>query len=361
MIRFSCTCGGELQAPDALAGREGQCPACNKVQIIPSGLATAASRELLPLEPPHLEPTMLEQVNKPVDRASATTSLLSASSLAFGIGSLACIFWGGRDALILASLAAIPATILGCMAFRAVVRPTGRMRGRGMAEAGPAAGISSLLVLIGIAGTPVDRVAPRTHSMNNLRQMSLAMIIYCLNNNAFPAAAGGKDLHPGLSWRVAILPYVEEDQLYNRFHLDEPWDSPHNEKLLTQMPKLYKMPGTNDGPGLTRYRVFVGKWAAFEKLDPGGPAPAGRKLGDFHGGIAKTILVAEAAEAVPWTKPDELIYDPDLPLPPLSVRSGGFQVTMGDFSVHSLNPKTSEAELRALIDIDDDKPRQVSK
>ncbi|MEQ8788046.1 MAG: hypothetical protein RIC55_17190 [Pirellulaceae bacterium] len=44
---------------------------------------------------------------------------------------------------------------------------------------------------------------------------------------------------PLLSWRVAMLPGLYCRTLYGEFHLDEPWDSPHNLKLLKHMPTAY--------------------------------------------------------------------------------------------------------------------------
>src|SRR2546421_12689862 len=80
-----------------------------------------------------------------------------------------------------------------------------------------------------------------------------------------PAALRGKEGKPLLSWRVLLLPYLEQDSLYKEFHLDEPWDSEHNKKLLARMPKLFAGP---DEKALaaheTHYQAFVGKGAVFE-------------------------------------------------------------------------------------------------
>ena len=65
---------------------------------------------------------------------------------------------------------------------------------------------------------------------------------------------------------MAILPYIEQQELYNKFKLDEPWDSPHNKALLKEMPPIYRCPiRTKPEPFTTTYRVFVGKGALFEK------------------------------------------------------------------------------------------------
>src|SRR5512147_3147612 len=83
--------------------------------------------------------------------------------------------------------------------------------------------------------------------------------------DSLPVAATRKDGKPLLSWRVMILPYIEEDALFREFHLDEPWDGPHNVKLLDRMPKIYQpFRGKKDNaPNSTPYRVFVGKNTPF--------------------------------------------------------------------------------------------------
>ena len=137
--------------------------------------------------------------------------------------------------------------------------------------------------------------------------IGLAMHNYVSVNNAFPAPAiMGKDGKPALSWRVAILPFLEQQPLYDKFHLDEPWDSPHNKELIKEMPQVFVCPSRSDvAPGTTTYRVFTGPGALFE---------AGQQKGlqIVTDGTSNTILAVEAKEAVPWTKPDsDLPFDPN--------------------------------------------------
>jgi hypothetical protein len=130
-----------------------------------------------------------------------------------------------------------------------------------------------------------------------------------------PAVVYGKNGQPLYSWRVLILPWMEQQELYKQFHLDEPWDSPHNIQLLECMPMSYAPP-----PGKrsripayhTVYHVFVGKGTPFEK---GKEVKVGQE--GFPDGTSNTILIIEAGQPVPWTKPEDLPYDPDGPLPPL--------------------------------------------
>jgi hypothetical protein len=185
--------------------------------------------------------------------------------------------------------------------------------------------------------------------MSNLKQLGVAIFNYSAGCNSLPLAGRPKALHPGLSWRVAILPFIEEELLYSQFRLDEPWDSPHNKQLLVQMPKVFVVPEAGDPPGMTRYRVFVGKGTAFEKLllNVRGPGeePHAQNISD----LAKKVLIIESADPVPWTKPDELVYDPNGPLPRLSTATGGPRAAMGDSSVRTLDPNTPDDELRKLI------------
>jgi hypothetical protein len=285
MIRFNCVCGRELQSPEELAGYSGACPRCGRVRTVP---------------------------HRP-------------ASYDAGAGETA--------------------------------RPGDGVSPGHTSRRGTSFTLAELVVVLGIVGVLVGLLLPglghegcsfpRAQSENNLKQLGLAMHNYAAVNGTFPPAGGGKDTHPGLSWRVSLLPYIEEDEIYGQFHLDEPWDSPHNLRLLPQMPKTFVIPGADDPPGMTRYRVFVGKSAAFEVPEPGA-APRGRRPQDF-GAPQGTILVVEAADAVPWTKPDELVFDPDGPRPRLSTLTGGSRAVMVDTSIRVLGPDTSDEVLRKLI------------
>jgi hypothetical protein len=184
------------------------------------------------------------------------------------------------------------------------------------------------------------------HSANNLRQIGIAMHNYASDHGHLPPAAiTGQDGRPLLSWRVALLPYLEEAELYQQFKLDEPWDSPHNKQLLVRMPKVYAPPGiTTAQPHLTYYQVFTGSGTLFEP---------GRKLSFDHirDGAVNTVLLVEAGEPAPWTKPDDLPYDPKRPLPKLGGLSerGSFNVVMADGSIRFIPGQFDEATFRALI------------
>ncbi len=190
----------------------------------------------------------------------------------------------------------------------------------------------------GAGGDAQERV------MNRLKQMALAMHQYLDTNKTFPPAAiYSKDGKPLLSWRVAILPYIEQQDLYKEFKLDEPWDSPHNKKLLAKMPKMYASIKAGAKAGTTPYRVFAGKGAIFDGKE-------GSRIQDITDGTSNTVLIVEAADAVPWTKPDELPLAAGKPLSKLGGQvKGGFCMATADGAAHFIRTPINEEAMRAVI------------
>lgn len=189
---------------------------------------------------------------------------------------------------------------------------------------------------------PISRVrdaANRTKSANNMKQIGLAFHNYCDVNGSFPTGTMTKDGKPGLSWRVLLLPYIEEEQLFKKFNLDEPWDSPNNIKLLEQMPKIYESPRvTCKKKGFTVYQGFGGEDALF---NPG----VKRTFANIPDGTSNTIMTFENSVAVPWTAPMNVEIDPKKDLPDFGKAYGGrIQVGMCDGSVRLIDLKKVKPE-----------------
>jgi hypothetical protein len=187
---------------------------------------------------------------------------------------------------------------------------------------------------------------------DQLKKIGVALHNYHDAYATFPAAAitdkNGKAL---LSWRVAILPFVGEEKLYKQFKLDQPWNSKHNKALLKKMPKIFAPAGHKTKvPYSTFYRPFVGNGAVFE-------ANRGLRITDIPDGTSNTIMVVEAGEAVPWTKPDELNYDPKKKLPKLGgLCKDGFHALFADGAVYYLKKKIDAAVLHLYITRNDGQP-----
>ena len=176
-----------------------------------------------------------------------------------------------------------------------------------------------------------------------MRRIARAMQQYHDKHGRFPPAAvtdaAGKPLY---SWRVLLLPYLDGEAVYRRFHLNRAWDHPSNRPLLDQMPAVFAAPGARPGGNTTPYQVLTGAGGLFD-------TPDGRSLGDITDGAARTILFVEAPDAVAWTQPADVEFDHDRP-PRLGVGPSGFHAAMADGSVHYIpHPAATPGLLRGLF------------
>jgi hypothetical protein len=187
----------------------------------------------------------------------------------------------------------------------------------------------------------------RMQSLNNMKQIGLACLNYENAYGCMPQDIVDKNGKPLLSWRVAILPFLEQQALFNKFKLDEPWNSEHNKPWSDMAIKTYMSPDAVaiTPPGMTHYKGFAGPGTVFE---PGKKI----RLVDIADGTSNTILIVEAGEPIPWAKPGDIPYDPKKPLPKLALPGVPDIVNFGmcDDSVRTANMKTlTEKTLRNLI------------
>jgi hypothetical protein len=243
------------------------------------------------------------------------TSGLAVASLVLGILSCGLMIFTG-----------IPAIVCGIMGLNRIARserdPAGpRLTGQGMAITGLIlSSLTTLLLpllvaLLLPAIQAARQAARRVQCMNQLQEIGTAMLRHEDTTGVLPAAITGADGTPLLSWRVAILPYIEQKSLYEQFHLDEPWDSEHNRSLIPLMPMVYACPSADMEPGRTTYLLLDGPGAAFEPKNLGLNAEGrirGLRRAELDDEAAATIMVvdAPASRAVEWTRPAELSLSP---------------------------------------------------
>ena len=211
---------------------------------------------------------------------------------------------------------------------------------------GSSAPVAVALILPAIQAA--REAARRAQSMNNLKQIALAIHNYESANRKLPSNTTTEDGKPGLSWRVKILPYMGQQHLYDQFRMDEPWDSEHNRKLIEQMPTTYHSPGSTGPMDRTNYLGVGGEDGMF--------STDGKEVSFAHvrDGLSQTAMVVEVDDraAVTWTKPDD--FDPADGMKPNHDLGGiwsskVFLTAYGDGSVHAIHRDAAIDVLKAIF------------
>jgi hypothetical protein len=266
---------------------------------------------------------------------------------------------------------AIPAVICGMIALSRIKSSQGRQGGKGLAIAGMAVGGASSLCTLPImvalllpAVQAAREAARRVSSSNNLKMIGLAVHNYHAIYKSMPPSGVEYSPNPAvphreqLSWRVRLLPYLDQQPLYDEFNFNEPWDSPHNQQLISSMPAIFRSPNyPNTTDGKTVYLGIVyprdgfatppspematyATGTIFDSLGPGGrrvqPGFPRIRFSSVIDGTSNTIMIVEAnvEEAVTWTAPEDLVLDLNDPLRGLGdMRPHGFLVGVADGSV----------------------------
>ncbi|HYW81109.1 MAG TPA: DUF1559 domain-containing protein [Thermoguttaceae bacterium] len=223
-------------------------------------------------------------------------------------------------------------------------------------------GAVALLVCGGMAAfwtitpTMVNRApVQRSICQNNLKQIAMAMHMYHQEHGTFPPAyVADEDGTPMYSWRVLLLPYLEQNALYRQFDLTQPWDSPSNMMLTNTVLSIYNCPSSLQQNGLqTNYVMIVGS----ETLSEGTNTTDMARISD---GSSRTIMIVEvAASGIHWAEPRDLTADEitfainDGTSPGIgSNHQGGANVALCDGSVHFLSNGTSPSQVEAMSTID---------
>ena len=192
--------------------------------------------------------------------------------------------------------------------------------------------------------------ARRSQCKNNLKQIGLALHNYHEQYGTFPPAFlpdnNGKPMH---SWRVLILPYIDQLALYNQYDFSEPWDGPTNGRLLVQMPAVYACPShaASGTMTTTAYAGVFGEHCVFRGSEP-------VAIKDISDGTVNTLIVGEAVKAnIPWMKPEDI----DIKQYPTiggaagfsSDHAGGAQFLMCDGAVRFISASLVPQTLKALF------------
>ena len=280
-IQFTCNqCGSAVAVPDGAAGQSVACPNCGAAVAAPGPPGQPPQAEGVP--GPHGQAPHTEAVPPGTLQRKKNTGLIIALVV------VACI---------------VP--LFCCSGF----------------------GIALMLPAVQAA----REAARRAQCINNMKQVGLALHNYHDAYRSFPPAyIPDEDGRPMHSWRVLLLPYLEQQFLYDQYRFDEPWDSPHNRALADLMPGVYRCPSSPvAGETITTYAMAVGP-------DAFSPGPDGRAAEDFPDGLSQTIAVVEMAHAeIHWMEPRD--WDTTGPEQPGSYHPGVYNVLYGDGRVQSVD------------------------
>jgi len=232
--------------------------------------------------------------------------------------------------------------------------PSERRRG---SRIRPVLGILSVLIVFGL-GTWLFRAirdardtAIAMGAQCHLSQLQLALHNYHDAHGCFPPAYlvdnKGTPVH---SWRVLILPFIEENELYAAYRFDEPWNGPNNLQLTDHMPQIYHLPNDPTPSSTTNIVAVVGSETAF-------PGSGCTRLDDLTDGLDNTILLAEiTSSGICWMEPRDLrvedmsftVNDPKRPSISSSRRWGPYVVFADSIHTYRLSPLLDPETLKAL-------------
>ena len=230
--------------------------------------------------------------------------------------------------------------------------------------------IAILIALLLPAVQQAREAARRSTCKNNLKQIGLAMHNYHETFGMFPPGYveeilntnGGHvaDNEGHWAWNALLLPYLDQQALYDQYRMNEPWDSEHNLKIAETVVPVFSHPSSSK-PANTGYFVVVGDGTAFGSKE-------GVSFKEITDGTSNTIAVVEAKRDVPWTKPEDISYDgKKLPQfggffenPPVNGQpaTGVYFVGLCDGRVRMLQDNMDEELLKSLLTIADGKPDQ---
>jgi hypothetical protein len=182
---------------------------------------------------------------------------------------------------------------------------------------------------------------------NNMKQIVLAMHNFNDAHGHLPADVYSADGKPLWSWRVHLLPYLEQANLYQQADLTRPWDDPKNKSVSATVLKVFQCGAEPAGEPLTCFKRPTGPGTAHE---PGKKV----RLVDITDGTSNTLFVIEAGDPVPWAKPGtDFPFDGKNPTPIQGPFKAGLVAGRGDGAVVSFPGSIAAAPARKLCLIAD--------
>lgn len=249
----------------------------------------------------------------------------------------------GLLSFLLPVVFSVRAIVMGLLAVQELKRKQDSRSGYFWTYGGMACGWLTLfcggigaIFLLTVEGERIKSGGLLTITMNQSRNIFVALQVHEAYRGKLPVVVPTNVAAPGLSWRVHILPYLRQADLYAQFKLDEPWDSPHNKLLIPKMPKDYQRVHSyfKRESGKTCFQLVTGPGSLFDPAN----GPASPSLATPHQRTA-LLVITDDARAVTWTAPQD--YDRSLaPVGIWTSRGGDTMVSYSDGQVHMLDVKS---------------------
>jgi hypothetical protein len=145
---------------------------------------------------------------------------------------------------------------------------------------------------------------------------------------------------------VALLPFLEQAPLFQQYNFNQPWDSPGNKQVLAKIPAVFRDPNDPADSTFSSCYALTGPATVFSGKE-------GVKFAQILDGTSNTLMFVEAKRDIPWTKPEDIPYDKEKPLPKLGGHyAEGFLAALCDGSVRFIAQSVDQMLLRALISRD---------
>jgi Protein of unknown function (DUF1559) len=369
-IKVTCSsCSASLRAPDTAAGKRIKCPKCSAVLPVPKPAAPPETDlDTLPAGPPasakstvrtrrqevQEEPPVARQEDKrPRSRPARQTAVAANNHLGLwlaiggvGVGLVAIIlvvaflFLRTPEAVVNAGKKSDTTPVMKPPPPGKTEQPEEEaLKEPQKQPKGPKPGNIQFPVW-------------RTQSSQKLSQLAKAMHNFHSTHNAFPYAKSGAGSSKGqLSWRVAILPFLGQEGLYRKFNFQEPWDSPHNKRILDEegMPTIFISPSSDnpDRENKTYYQIITGPQTGWPNDNMRPKLP-----GSYPLGTSNKFLIVEANTPVYWTQPEDVVFD-GTNVPPLGgIFNGDFHAAMVDASVQFFQRgETTDDDIRSMVSV----------
>lgn len=199
--------------------------------------------------------------------------------------------------------------------------------------------------------------AKRTEAASNLRQIAIGFHNFHAANNGLPNSVYVSEYGKKYSWRIAILPYIGEQEIYDQYRFNEEWNSPHNTRVTSRMPDFFRSDMDDTQTTSSSWYMLTGPKGALD-------TESSWHIQDLSNrdGTSKTIIAVEAKQNIHWAHPVDIALAPEDKIPSFGgYHKGGFNAMFADASIQFVDENTSPEVVWKLFTADGGESIQSSE